>query len=750
MSSFDVLRSDGGSGWPEGGLPLQEIKTELSDLAQESSVIWGHRLVTDATRLCKWDGQSEDGLKHEVDGLTPEPFDGACDQRVRLADMLVNDDVALLISAAMRARMKFTGVTEEDTAKAGKLTTLMRYVISNIWGLDWIRELTKVANYYLSDTPAVGLLKIWWRREYSVRLTRITEDDLMQRVIELESMRLAADGIERENAEPQIEQAASDFMTGLEMARAGADDYLKSLLSEMFADVSAKRIKRMIRELTENGVAEFPEKYIQVDSPAIEAKRIWEDWYIPRNTSEFQEARVYFESDWLTKAQVVERKTSEGWSEKFVEAVIGKDGEGGHEGEPAIPEYVRDQINGNLKKHDVNAYRGLYNIITAYFQAVNEDGIPGRYYVVLHKDVDVPAKEPELINYAHGLYPGHCFQREVISNRLLDARGIAALAAPYQGLMKLYCDSFGDNAQLSGVPPMVTRGRARMGALRIRPLAELPAKRDGDYAWLRPPEYPQQVVNMIQELRRQVDEYFGRENQAIPATQAQLARGFKVLWWLANLREVLTQVFKLIQQFMPDEIIQRITNARGEQLFADGREEIQGQFDLELNFDPADLDVEGLSQKGSLLRDLVLAMDKSQQVDSGPIVEDFLYRLAPNVASAAFKAREQAVEDEIKDEESCYQQIRGGLEPPMPDDGSINYEARLGFYQQIQEKNPDIFKDMSPDKVAILQSRIQRLQFLSKQFGENAMIGRQGGLPALQKAQGTEGGGIEEAEGLMQ
>ena len=57
---------------------------------------------------------------------------------------------------------------------------------------------------------------------------------------------------------------------------------------------------------------------------------------------------------------------------------------------------------------------------------------------------------------------------------------------------------------------------------------------------------------------------------------------------------------------------------------------------------------------------------------------------------------------------------------------------------------------MSPDKVAILQSRIQRLQFLSKQFGENAMIGRQGGLPALQKAQGTEGGGIEEAEGLMQ
>jgi hypothetical protein len=463
----------------------------------------------------------------------------------------------------------------------------------------------------------------------------------------------------------------------------------------------------------------------------VEAKRIWEDWFIPRNTGEFQDARVYFESDWLTKAQIYERVATEGWSQAFADAVCGKDGAAGHEAEPAVPEYVRSTEDGAIEKRDTNWYRGLYNIITANFRAVNEDGIAGRYFVVFHKDVDKPAKPPEMLNYAHGKYPGHVFVRENISNRMLDARGIGVLASPYQGLLKLYCDSFGDNAQLAGVPPMVTRGRARMGALRIRPLGELPAKRDGDYKWLNPPQYPQTVVNMILEIRRQVDEYFGRENKDNPPSGPQLAREFKVLWWLANVREVLGQVFKLVQQFMPDEIIQRVTNARGQPLFSKGREEIQGQFDLELEFDPEDLDTEKMMAKGKILKDLVLAMDRSQQIDSGPIVEDFLYRLMPSVAPASFKSRDQARQDELQDETAKYQQIRAGLEPPLSDDGSEDYATRLAFYQQAQQANPEIFNDLPPDKLAILRSRMERLQFLMQQFGENAQIGRQGAAPAL-------------------
>ncbi len=45
--------------------------------------------------------------------------------------------------------------------------------------------------------------------------------------------------------------------------------------------------------------------------------------------------------------------------------------------------------------------------------------------------------------------------------------------------------------------------------------------------------------------------------------------------------------------------------------------------------------------------------------------------------------------------------------------------------------NPDIYRDMAPDKIKILQSRIQRLGVLAQQYGENVEIGRQGGKTAL-------------------
>ncbi|MCK9599133.1 MAG: hypothetical protein M0R06_08840 [Sphaerochaeta sp.] len=728
MQTFEQLRGDGAT-WPAGGLTLKEIKAELEQIARESASVWEYRITTDNARLCQWDSQSDDGLKHAVDGEDPEPFDGACDQRVRLADMLINEDVSLLLTAAMRARIKFSGITAEDTHKAAKLTLLMRYILSNLWGITWIKELAKTANYCLGDTPAVGLLKIWWRRETSLRLTTVGVDELLELYIARVRDELAAAGQDDATIQQHLALSAQDYYAAIQNPATG--DYLISIIQEFFPHVRPGRARRMAKELRTTGAAEYPEPYVSRDCPWLEGKRIWEDWFIPRNTGDFQEARVYFESDWLSRAQIVARVATEGWDQAFVDGVIGKDDGGGHENQPAVPEYTRDVTTGSLKERDTNYYRGLYNIITAYFQAVNDDGIPGRYYVVFHKDVDQPAKPPQLLNYAHGLYPGHVFQRETTTSRLLDARGIGVLASSYQGLLKLYCDSFGDNAQLSGVPPMVTRGRARMGALRIRPLGELPAKRDGDYKWLNPPTYPQTVVNMIGEIRRQVDEYFGRENKENPPSVPQLAREFKVIWWLANVREVLDQVFKLVQQFMPDEVIQRVTNAQGQQLFSQGRAEIQGQYDLELQFDPEDLDAEKMMQKAKMLKDLVLAMDRNQQVDSGPIVEDFLYRLAPGIAPAAFKARDQAVQDELKDETAKYQQIRAGMEPPLSDDGSEDYATRLSLYQGIQQANPEAFNDLAPDKRAILQSRIERLQFLIQQFGVNAQIGRQGAPPAL-------------------
>jgi hypothetical protein len=61
------------------------------------------------------------------------------------------------------------------------------------------------------------------------------------------------------------------------------------------------------------------------------------------------------------------------------------------------------------------------------------------------------------------------------------------------------------------------------------------------------------------------------------------------------------------------------------------------------------------------------------------------------------------------------------------------------MYAQMQQANPQVFADMAPDKLAILQSRMQRLGVMSQQYGENVQIGRQGGRAALPQAAARPG-----------
>jgi hypothetical protein len=739
VETLDETKGDGGTGLMTEPT-LDELKAEVDAInAEAQKYIWGLRADIDNIRYCRWEGQSADGLKHaasDAEEDEPEPFEGASDMRVRLADMLISEDVALLSLAGMRAQVNFYGTESQDKRLAGNMAILLRWVLRNLLGVQWVKELIKLANYYCGDSPAVALMGVVWRRETALRMERLTAADLMRLYLDEVAAALEEGDAEADPValQAQAEQAAADFVAALESPELG-EDVLGQKLQEYFPGLRPARARRVVRDMRRTGAAEFPVPYVRKDGPAVSAKRLYEDWFIPLNTLEFQDARIYFEVEWLSKTQIVERQISEGWDPKFVEEVIGKPGpdgkrEGGYEGEAGFKEWVRIGAHGELQERTAEYYTGLYQILTAYYQAVNEDGVPGRYYVTFHYGAQTTATGRRLVDYAHGKYPGHVFQREILSGRLCDSRGLAELGGTYQGLLKVYVDSFGDHAQIAGVPPVITRNRQRQGVLHIKPLQELPAKRDGDYAWMSPPAYPRTVVDMVKELRRQVDEYFGRRNQETAEDLVELRREFKVLWFLINLREVLVQVWQLCQQYMSDETIQRVTNGKGEQLFR-SREEIQGQYDLELRFDPRDLDPEHIKNIGGVVKDLLLAMDRDKTIQTAPIVSSLLWRLAPELAEEAVVDVGAAREAETAAEIKAYQEIRAGTEPELPDDGSINYALRLELYRNMEGMNPDIYRDMAEDKLAILQSRLQRLEALAQQYGENVQIGREGGRRAL-------------------
>jgi len=720
------------------GPTLVELKAEAERIANESKdAIWTTRVDGESARFCKWDGQSADGLKHAANiGEEPEPFEGASDTRVRLADITINEDVMLLITAAMRAQINFRGTEQSDLKQAGNMAIFMRWVLRNYLGVNWIRELIKLANYMLGDAPGVGLLGINWRREMALRLERVDTKTLMERyvarVVSVFAETATPDAGAEEDIINQAQQAASDFQTAMVDQEFGEQD-LTDLLMQ-FYPIKIKRARQVVRDLRKTGFAEFPMPYIKRDGPDVCAKRIYEDWFIAANTSDFQDAPIWFEAEWMSKAKILERQISDGWSKEFVEGVVGKlkdDGtrENGQEGVAAFQTYVYDK-DGSLVTRDAIYYTGLYQILTAHYMAIDEDGVPGKYFITFHQDVDVPAFETRLLSYAHGKYPGHVFQREVLSSRMLDSRGIAQIAGPAQGLLKMYFDSFGDSAQLSGVPPILSRGRQRMGALRIGPLKELILKRDGDLKFMDPPKYPVTTENMIKQLSQQHNEYFGRPGVDVPEGIVALQREFKILWFLQNVREALSQIFALCQQYAPDELVQRVTNKEGKPILR-SNEEIQGQYDLELVFDPRDMDIEYLKVVGEIIKNLLMAMDRDQTIQSAPIVSALLWRLSPELAESALKDVDTANRDEIEDEVRQYQKIRAGTEPVLPDDGSVNYAIRLQLYRDLQAANPEVFNDMAPDKMMILDSRLKRMEMLTEQFGVNAEIGRQGGKTAL-------------------
>jgi hypothetical protein len=81
---------------------LDTLVTEFTRCAPASGS-WNRQADADATRYCRWEGQSADGKKHDRRGATAFPWDGASDTRPFLADAIINEKVALLTSAFWRA-----------------------------------------------------------------------------------------------------------------------------------------------------------------------------------------------------------------------------------------------------------------------------------------------------------------------------------------------------------------------------------------------------------------------------------------------------------------------------------------------------------------------------------------------------------------------------------------------------------------------------------------------------------------------
>lgn len=695
---------------------LQEFISEARRIASGAArYVTERRAAAEEIRHCVWPGQSPDGRKHAAaqDDRRAFPFEGAADARVRLADQIVNERVLVLTAAALRNLPRVKGLELQQEGLGHKLTTLLKWVLRNKLGSEYIRTITKLAQYQEGDSPAGAILGVWWEQETALELRELSLEQL--KGVLLQTFGLPPTEVAR------IEGLLYDPAQEAEAV---------SALQQVVPHLSAARARACVESLRETGNCTFPAPYLRVDQPELCAYRLFESIYFPTSTAKVSRARCFFIREWVSKAELQERVVSAGYDKDWVPEVLK------HEGKSGWP-LAEGDLAGEVRTVDPLEHAGEYELNTVFFRAVNDDLIPGIYYFPFSFWVESAGHERRLMEYDHGQYPFTYFSREILSERLIDARGVPELVATEQQALKLLTDSFSDNVSLSTLPNIkVPRRRSKL-SLVIGPLKVIQEDRPGDVSWMQPPAYPAGNDKQQEAIRQRVDEYWGRMSERVPMVLQQLHQAGMVLQFLGSLSDGLSQMLQLCQQYMSDEELQLITGEDGIPI-ARSRAEIQGRFAVELSFDPRDLNMEYMKQLAELIV-MILQIDTLNVVQRDKLVQRLFTGIDPSLAMETVRSVEDANQHEAGEEEQNFAKIAAGIEPAMVASGQ-NFPLRLQTLMGIVQKNPEALQKLSPQSRAIFQARAEYLQNQVQQL-KNAQIGRQVGVPALGGEKGAPGTG---------
>ena len=248
---------------------------------------------------------------------------------------------------------------------------------------------------------------------------------------------------------------------------------------------------------------------------------------------------------------------------------------------------------------------------------------------------------------------------------------------------------------------------------------------------MEPPQYPSTNDKAQAECQRQIDQYFGRASQHVEPVLSQLASQDMVDGFLSNLKDALMMMMQLVQQYMPDETIQRVTGSTQGVPVARSRKDIQGKFDLNLTFDARDLDLDYVLKKAEVIGKYVLPIDVLSTVQRDKLVARLFAGIDPALAEDTLQPVQTANRREIEEEQMNFTKIAAGVEPPMLEEGQ-NHQLRLKVLQSIGQSNPQAMERLEEDSQKILETRLKHLGFMVQQQ-QNAKTGRVGAQPALGK-----------------
>jgi len=706
---LDRIAADGGS--EKGSAEqVQAVKTCLDKIRKDLvDNVYAERERLSQVRFCQWDGQSDDGRKHDVAGERALPFDGASDTRPFTADGIINFIVAELSTAASRAVPRDTGMESSDAQGGGFNSTLIKWLITNQWA-DYRRMVELAVQYAYGDSPGGAMFWTDWVEDKEVSLQKLTVEELAAQL-----------GGELDPESSEEEQL--NILDMLFNPARSAD--LKAVLSQYYPNLSTGRIAKVVRSIYKGEAAEFPVPRVKSAIPRVKVLRLFKDVFFDRNAEDIQRTPVAVAA-YHTAAGIREEAAKHGWKKLFVEDLL----ESG-KGRSAFNETALTPAAAAIST-EAQPDAELFEILTVFTRAVNEDGIPGVYWQTLSYFVEEPATDRNLFDRSHGEYPFDYYSREALTACLVDSRGVSETAGTDQNSIKLLDDSFEDHVQIATVPIRKIPKGYPAGTFRWAPGAEVEVgPRDGgSIGFVENPDYPTANKDHYTRMRVKLSEYWGIPFEDVDERFLVLYSQQRVDGLLSVLRKVFTRSLQLIDQFMEPEQIARITGQSVQSLNQNRRQrsEIQGKYDISLTFDVRDLDMEFLIKKvDTALK--IRQLDPSQRIDIGSIAVNAISSLDPNWAQDAVRseakanaAEEQAAKDDLV-------RMLNGVQVRLAEDPwSIDPQTRKQTMDQelmLRQQNPQAFPPITPSAAALIQDYLLNLEQMGVQQ-QNAITGRTG------------------------
>lgn len=670
--------------------PIPPI-TDLVDLFKECSPfsVDGFDRLNDAdnVRYTRWANQSPDGKKRSTRETKAEPWEGASDTRVSLADDIIDETSAVKELAFWRSILRPQPVEIGDIDQSGAQARLLDWIVNNRLLQQLANEVPLSAQYW--DAYGWTVLKVTWEQEVKLRYRRVTIGDLIAGASTVQDGPIA-------NLPTMIQVPAMDSESAKILTQA-YDQFVAATLGNSLAGdvpkVAQKVIHKAIQDLRSTGAAEFPMPYLSRNDPSVVALKPWEDVFLPPHTTDIQKAQVVFHREFLSEADLRARILSHGYAEAWVEEAVKTKGK--------ISAWHMDQAQAVIEQQfqTLNREHCLIEVVHAYQRLIDENNVLGIWCTTFSPHVTGDAQgrplaaKHEFVDYGHGLMPFVAGKREHATRRVCDSRGIPELVWCAQREEKVQRDSIVDNTSFATLPPiLVPMGRpvipAQTGArgagmatqYKFGPAYEVPYRVGAKPEFMERPPLPVVAFQLIELLERKVAHRFGRLQGDVPPTLSQMKQqrdvnGFLTMWRLA-----FKQMFALCQQYVGAEEYRRITGSDPQPI---GPTELERQYDMLLAFDVRELDTDHVKAKLEAITKVVLPVDIGGTIDRTKLVKLLMRAIDP----AAVK---ELLTDETAASRAIYDRVQNdialmalGNELPYTDQVDPTSSRQLQYAQAI-------------------------------------------------------------------